>query len=96
MMNLRKLGYVVLSTLMSILFSANAMASEIDLKVPSLDVTYNIFGWNVTGSELLLYGMGICILGMAFGVCEFLNIKKLPAHKLMLNVSNTIYETCKT
>lgn len=96
MINLRKLGYMALSVLTSILFSANAMASEIDLKVPSLDIAYNIFGWNVTGSELLLYGMGICILGMAFGVCEFLNIKKLPAHQLMLNVSNTIYETCKT
>ena len=96
MMNLRKLWSVALYTLMGMFFSANAFASEIDLKVPSLDVVYNIFGWSVTGSELLLYGMGICILGMAFGVCEFLNIKKLPAHKLMLNVSNTIYETCKT
>ena len=96
MMNLRKLWSVALYTLMGMFFSANAFASEIDLKVPSLDVVYNIFGWSVTGSELVLYGMGICILGMAFGVCEFLNIKKLPAHKLMLNVSNTIYETCKT
>ncbi|MBE6452209.1 MAG: sodium-translocating pyrophosphatase [Alphaproteobacteria bacterium] len=96
MINLRKFSSFALSALMSILFSAQAMASEIDLKVPSLDVAYNIYGWSVTGSELLLYGMGICILGMFFGLAAFLQIKKMPAHQLMLNVSNTIYETCKT
>lgn len=96
MISFKKLTSFMLAALSFMLFSANAIASEIDLKVPSLDVAYNIYGWNVTGSELLLYGMGICLLGMIFGLVEFLRIKKMPAHKLMLNVSNTIYETCKT
>ena len=96
MINLKKMSSAVLVMLLSLTFSAAAMASEIDLKVPSLDVMYNIFGWNVTGSQILLYGMGICVLGMIFGLVEFVLIKKMPAHKLMLNVSNTIYETCKT
>lgn len=95
-MNLKKFGSFALAMLLSVAFSASAMASEIDLNVPSLDVPYNIFGWSVTGAELLLYGMGICVLGMIFGLAEFLMIKKMPAHKLMLDVSNTIYETCKT
>lgn len=73
-----------------------ASASEIDLKIPSLDVTYNIFGYAITGSQILLYGLGICALGLLFGLCEFLSIKRLPAHQVMLNVSHTIYETCKT
>ncbi len=96
MINFKKFGSLALAMLLTVAFSASAMASEIDLKVPSLDVVYNIFGWSVTGSQLLFYGMGICVLGMIFGLVEFFSIKKMPAHKLMLNVSNTIYETCKT
>ena len=96
MINFKKFGSLALAMLLTVAFSASAMASEIDLKVPSLDVAYNIFGWSVTGSQLLFYGMGICVLGMIFGLFEFFSIKKMPAHKLMLNVSNTIYETCKT
>ena len=97
MFNLKKLksvGFGVL-TFFS-LFCSNAFASEIDLKIPSLDVAYNIFGCSVTGSQILLYGLGICLAGLLFGLGEFFGIKKLPAHKAMLNVSHTIYETCKT
>ena len=97
MFNLKKLksvGFGVL-TFFS-LFCSNAFASEIDLKIPSLDVAYNIFGCSVTGSQILLYGLGICLAGLFFGLGEFFGIKKLPAHKAMLNVSHTIYETCKT
>ena len=75
---------------------SQAQASEIDLNIPSLDVGYNIFGLSMTGSEILMYGLGICILGMLFGLYEFFKIKKIPAHESMLNVSHTIYETCKT
>ncbi len=78
------------------LMTKAAVASEIDLKIPSLDVSYDLFGWSVTGSQILLYGLGICVFGLLFGLCEFVGIKGLPAHKAMLSVSNTIYETCKT
>lgn len=73
-----------------------AYASEIDLKIPSLDVGYNIWGYAITGSQILMYGIGICVLGMIFGFYEFIRIKKMPAHESMLNISNLIYETCKT
>lgn len=63
-----------------------AMASEADLKVPDLGKGYS----------LLLWGMFILLLGIAFGVSQYLYIKKLPAHESMLNISQTIYETCKT
>lgn len=62
------------------------MASEADLKVPDLGAGYN----------LLLWGMIILIFGFAFGIAQYLYIKKLPAHESMLKVSETIYETCKT
>ena len=75
---------------------SQACASEIDLKVPDLGVGYEIFGLSLTGSQILLYGLVICVLGVCFGLYEFFNIRAIPAHKAMLNVSNTIYETCKT
>ena len=45
--------------------------------------------------QLLVYGMGVCVLGMVFGMVMFFQVKNMPAHKAMLDVSHTIYETCK-
>lgn len=83
------------AVLLSAIGSANA--SELDLIIPSLaDATYSIFGLNITGNTLLVSGMFVCLLGMAFGLWEFFRIKKLPAHESMLKVSETIYATCTT
>lgn len=97
MNSLKKFSGLALAFLLTMGFlSGNALASEIDLKIPSLDVGYNIFGHAITGSQILFYGMWICVLGMIFGFWEFIKIKKMPAHKSMLAVSHNIYETCKT
>lgn len=50
--------------LMTAVFAGKASASEIDLNIPSLDVSYQIFGYAVTGSQILFYGLGICVLGL--------------------------------
>src|SRR5574344_519262 len=97
-MNKLKMSKVVLATL-AVLFSAIgvANASEMDLNIPSLaEATYGFFGKTINGNTLLTSGMLICFLGMAFGLWEFFRIKKLPAHKSMLDVSETIYATCTT
>ena len=75
---------------------ANVMASELDLKIPVIDTHYSLFGAAVSGHALLLFGLLVCLLGMAFGLVMFNQVKGLPAHKSMLDVSNIIYETCKT
>lgn len=94
---LKKYGWIAPAiTLFLCLFSQTAQASEIDLKIPLLDVEYNFWGHAVTGSQILLYGLVICALGMLFGFYEFCKIKKMPAHKSMLNMASLIYETCKT
>lgn len=98
MLSKAKICKVALATL-TILFSAinGAFASELDLVIPNLaTANYSIFGYNVTGNELLLGGMGICLLGMIFGLWEFFSIKKMPAHTAMLKVAETIYATCTT
>jgi K(+)-stimulated pyrophosphate-energized sodium pump len=62
-------------------------ASEADLKIPNLSPDqYN----------LLMFGFLICILGLLFGYYQFSKVKKLKAHKSMLDVANIIFETCKT
>ena len=94
---LKRIGKITLAVAVVMLSAfSKAQASEIDLNIPSLDVSYNLFGWATTGSDILMYGIGICVLGMLFGLYEFVKIKQIPAHESMLNVSNTIYETCKT
>jgi len=66
---------------------AMAFASEADLVIPTLAAEQN---------QLLMYGILICVLGMLFGFYQFNKVKKLAAHQSMLDVANTIYETCKT
>nr|HPQ80579.1 sodium-translocating pyrophosphatase [bacterium] len=80
----------------ALLFAGTAFASEADLKIPELAVSFDLFGWVVSGRELLGTGIAVCLLGMAFGLFEFLKIKKLPVHRAMSEVSELIYGTCKT
>ena len=97
MLDIKKISKTVFSALLVMLaFTASASASEIDLKIPSLDVGYNIFGYSILGSQILLYGLIVCVLGLVFGLFKYLEIKNMPAHKSMLDISTLIYETCKT
>lgn len=95
---IRKISKTVLIVLSLMLTSLQgALASEIDLDVPMLNIAeYNIWGMAVNGAQILTYGLGVCVLGLVFGLYEFLKIKKMPAHESMLKISNLIYETCKT
>jgi len=74
---------------------ARVFASELDLQIPVLDTSYQLFGNPVSGVTLLLAGLGVCVLGMLFGLAMFNQVKGMPAHQSMLDVSSIIYETCK-
>jgi len=74
-------------------FVSNVYASEANLIIPDLNTVS--FG-GVSGHSLLLWGILVCLAGMLFGIYHFANVKKLPVHKAMLEVSELIYETCKT
>ena len=50
----------------------------------------------VTGHTLLLVGLVVCALGLVFGLVAARQLKKLPVHKSMREISELIYETCKT
>ncbi len=63
-----------------------AFASEADLKTPE----------EIKSETFLYVGFAITLLGLVFGLYQFLKVKKLPAHKSMLEVSEVIYKTCST
>ena len=50
----------------------------------------------INGRLLLMSGLAVCVLGLAFGMVIFTQLKNLPVHRSMLEVSELIYETCKT
>ena len=48
------------------------------------------------GHTLLLVGLGVCVLGLLFGLVIFMQLKNMPVHRAMKEISELIYETCKT
>jgi len=66
---------------------------EAGLRVPDLGVVR--FG-DVSGSALLIAGLVVCVLGLVFGLVIYGQLRKLPVHESMQEISELIYETCKT
>jgi len=50
----------------------------------------------LTGHNLLMIGIVVSFLGLGFGLAIYMNLKKLPVHRAMREISELIYETCKT
>jgi K(+)-stimulated pyrophosphate-energized sodium pump len=50
----------------------------------------------VNGRTLLMAGLGVCVLGLLFGLVVYRQLKALPVHASMREISELIYETCKT
>ncbi|MDB6019430.1 MAG: Inorganic diphosphatase [Pedosphaera sp.] len=76
--------------------STGAFASESDINIPILDnVTFSGLG-GVRGSTLMYFGILVCFIGAVFGLIQYKQTKALPVHESMANVSNIIWETCKT
>ncbi len=85
-----KKGALSMLATFAALFASNAaFAGEADLVVPNLAADPNSF-------NLLLVGIGISVLGLVFGLIEFIKVKNYKVHECMANIGNTIFETCKT
>jgi K(+)-stimulated pyrophosphate-energized sodium pump len=67
---------------------------EANLKLPNLSQVQFL---HVTdGHKLLLWGILFCVFGLAFGLTMYVRLKSLPVHRAMREISELIYETCKT
>ena len=89
-------GCGVLAAAMAAMWPALARASELNLKLPALDTSYPLFGGTISGVTLLYVGFAVCLLGAGFGLMMFNQVRAMPAHQSMLDVSTIIWETCKT
>jgi len=70
-----------------------AEGGEAALKLPDLSqVTF----LGIDGHKLLLVGLVFCFLGLLFGLAIYMQLKNLPVHRSMREISELIYETCKT
>jgi K(+)-stimulated pyrophosphate-energized sodium pump len=77
------------------LMTPMAFAGEADIKLPDLSQV-SFMGGSLGGLTILNFGLVICVIGMIFGLMQYIQTKNLPSHQAMLDVSNTIWETCKT
>jgi K(+)-stimulated pyrophosphate-energized sodium pump len=67
--------------------------SEANLVLPDLGSVQFL---GMGGDRLLMGGLVVCVLGLLFGVMMYSQLKNLPVHRSMLEISDLIYETCKT
>src|SRR6267142_2476052 len=72
----------------------HAAGGEAALVLP--DLAKAAFLGGIDGRSLLLWGLVICALGLLFGLATYTQLKNLPVHRAMREVSELIYETCKT
>src|SRR5579864_5938407 len=73
---------------------ASETGGEANLKLPDLSQVSFLNGIN--GSKLLTIGLIFCALGLLFGLMIYVQLKNLPVHRSMREISELIYETCKT
>jgi K(+)-stimulated pyrophosphate-energized sodium pump len=72
---------------------ATHAGGEANLVLPDLgSVDFN----GINGRTLLTAGLGVCVLGLAFGMVIYVRLRNLPVHRSMHEISELIYETCKT
>ena len=91
-------GTLALATLLSGVASAAGAdptkhVSEATLVLPDL-ASVQFMG--MTGKSLLMGGLIVCILGMVFGLTIYNQLKNMQVHRSMREISELIYETCKT
>jgi len=75
------------------LLPAQEAGGEANLKLPDLS---QVSFLGINGHQLLLYGIVICVFGLLFGLTIFTRLKNMPVHRSMREISELIYETCKT
>jgi K(+)-stimulated pyrophosphate-energized sodium pump len=95
-----KRPYKTVTILMSLLLPTFAYAQpehagggEANLVLPDLS-TVQFLGMN--GHALLMIGLLFCVGGLLFGLAIYVQLKNLPVHRSMRDISELIYETCKT
>ena len=88
------LTLLTLAALAAPLMAQEQAGGEANLKLPDLDQASFLGG--IGGRTLLMGGLAISALGLIFGLMIFVRLKNMAVHSSMREVSELIYETCKT
>src|SRR5712692_4604800 len=92
----RRVAPLIMLMLLAAAASAPLMAAgEADLILPDLGSATFLNG-SVSGPSLLMVGLAISALGFVFGLMMYKHLRDLPVHESMREISELIYETCKT
>src|SRR3984957_10422633 len=75
--------------------AGESVGGEAFLKLPDLSQV-SFFNGAIDGHKLLLIGILFCLFGLGFGMAIYTRLKNLPVHRSMREISELIYETCKT
>jgi Na+/H+-translocating membrane pyrophosphatase len=96
---------VLVSLLSVMLVPATALAEgghkpggEVNITMPDLtgkDVKISFLNGQFSGSQLLMTGLVVSMLGLGFGLWIYMQLKGMAVHRSMLEISELIYETCK-
>jgi len=84
---------LVLTTGYALALPPTEEGGEAALKLPDLS---SVSFLGVDGHRLLMIGLLFCVFGLGFGMVIFMRLKNLPVHRAMREISELIYETCKT
>lgn len=90
----RVLFLVIACAILCLSFGTTAFAGETDIVLP--DLTTVSFLGGIPGSTLLSGGLVVAIAGLLFGLYIYKHLQNLPVHSSMREISELIYETCKT
>src|ERR1019366_8334744 len=92
----RRAAFLLILALLALAGSTPLLAQggEAELRLP--DLSQAVFLNGVSGPTLLMVGLGVAVLGLVFGMAMYTHLRKLPVHASMLEISELIYETCKT
>src|ERR1700756_1507636 len=88
------LTLILVSACAALAQPSEGASGEASLKLPDLSQVSFLGG--IDGHKLLLIGLLFCVFGLLFGLVIFTKLKNLPVHRSMLEISELIYETCKT
>jgi K(+)-stimulated pyrophosphate-energized sodium pump len=96
-LNIRILKFGAVASALTLLGVGSAKAGqaggEASLKLPDLSQVQFV---GIDGHTLLLFGILFCLFGLGFGLVIYSRLKNLPVHQSMRDISELIYETCKT
>src|SRR6185295_723555 len=92
---LRRVFFLLTAVIaVALAFEVPAFAGEAELILP--DLSQATFLGGIDGHTLLMFGLVVAAFGLVFALVVFRRLRNMPVHSTMLEISELIYETCKT